>query len=237
MFYPPVLRFNTMDLHSFATYGFNDTCTNITPNQTTAEHYWNYSAQLKQSAWILTGKIDTKFPVQVSSVFVRTVMHPLYRLVVTGQDTPDNMALLLGPTWEEDTARPHLICRLLVLMPPEPGSVPFRVANILDERGRCTEIWKPRMANEAEAALLRRIKWENTALTFAPAPALAVEFLPGTTWQTKRESRLRLQLLLRKRFLALTAKRASVEGWPAGLYWLYCSAVEAHISGLCRILV
>lgn len=40
-----------------------------------------------------------------------------------------NIALLLGPTWKTDGGLwCHFICRLLVLMDPEEGSVPFRAA-------------------------------------------------------------------------------------------------------------
>ncbi|KAK0659434.1 hypothetical protein QBC41DRAFT_287127 [Cercophora samala] len=53
---------------------------------------------------------------------------PLYRLVLTGQDTPENMRLLFGPQYESTLKSDHENTRVECLLDPPPGS-PSHVMN------------------------------------------------------------------------------------------------------------
>lgn len=171
-----------IDMNSFATYGLNDTCTDIIRTNSPAEYFWNITASSCVSSWPVLLQLDMGFPLPTSPVFARSIMHPLYHLVITGLDSKENMAVLLGPSWETDARRPHLICRLLALMDPKPGSVAFCAAKVFVDAARSQgfpEIkpaWNPRVATEAEGVLLRRFKWERSILGFTSAPAPPVEF-------------------------------------------------------------
>ncbi|KAK3309256.1 uncharacterized protein B0T15DRAFT_391441 [Chaetomium strumarium] len=47
---------------------------------------------------------------------------PLHRLIITGQDTPENMRLLFGPQYESTLKEPYEKFRIGLLLDPPPGS-------------------------------------------------------------------------------------------------------------------
>jgi hypothetical protein len=47
---------------------------------------------------------------------------PLYRLILTGQDTPEKMRLLFGPQYERTLKEHHGKARIECLLDPPPGS-------------------------------------------------------------------------------------------------------------------
>lgn len=168
-----------MDLFSYATYGFDETGTNIIPFQSTAEHYWNYSAHLTQSAWKLTSKIGIQFPCQHPSVYVRSIIYPMRRLVMTGEETAENLAILFGPTWQTDTSMVYRVCRLLFMMDPEPGSVPWNVAKILDERDISTVRLNPREPIAAERLdLIQAQQYSSRRVTSPSATLVSPQIIP-----------------------------------------------------------
>jgi hypothetical protein len=68
--------------------------------------------------------------------------------VVTGEDTPDNFALLFGPSWE-NVLEIHGEQRMQILLTPSPpkGSPMHTMTGYLDKG--CPK-WDPRPASEAE---------------------------------------------------------------------------------------
>lgn len=84
--------------------------------------------------------------------------------MIRGEDSEANITLLLGPTWKIDGGlRSHFICRLLVLMDPEEGSVPFRAARAFYDAGE--PIWGGLLTEEEEEEEGRRVNavpfWRN----------------------------------------------------------------------------
>ena len=65
-----------------------------------AFHYWTQTAHTKAEAQALAATIGREIP-QGTNEFYSGLMYRLRRLFVSGQDTPANMAPLLGPSWQE----------------------------------------------------------------------------------------------------------------------------------------
>lgn len=146
-----------MDLFSYETYGFDKNCTNVVLSGTAAEHYWNYFADLTQPAWQLTRRISLQFPFANPLVWARNIMYPMRRLVVMGEDSPENFVILFGPTWQRDIGMAHLLCRLLLILNAEPDSVPWCVAKLLDEDDTLHSLkWNPRQPNDFEKMLIQQ---------------------------------------------------------------------------------
>ncbi|KAK3903551.1 hypothetical protein C8A05DRAFT_43218 [Staphylotrichum tortipilum] len=80
---------------------------------------------------------------------------PLRRLVVTGQDTSENMQLLFGPQWERHIKEDHETARIECLLNPPPGS-PSHVMNAWMDDGSL--IPSPRPATEAEQQRVKKVK-------------------------------------------------------------------------------
>jgi hypothetical protein len=73
---------------------------------------------------------------------------------VTGEDTPDNFAILFGPNWENGIADLHKRTRIEVLLSPPPGSPAHMVGGFMDEG---CPVWRPRGPCAEEEAQLRRV--------------------------------------------------------------------------------
>jgi len=78
--------------------------------------------------------------------------YPIRRLTITGNDTPENFAILLGPRWKK-VSETIKEMRLVVLTsdqegicPPE-GSETYNLARTLDEGN---DVWAPRPASDDE---------------------------------------------------------------------------------------
>ena len=109
-----------------------------TYQQPAAEIYWNHDAHTDAEACVLAERLGLHIPsgtLHEKDAYRSLLCYPLRRLIISGEDTPANKALLLGPTWEADTADLHQIYRLEVLRCPLPGSLSHAAATILDEGG------------------------------------------------------------------------------------------------------
>lgn len=80
--------------------------------------------------------------------------YPIRRLVVTGEDTPANLALLLGPLWEIKQGAVVKKTRMEVLLCPPPGSPSHAASKPLDEG---SPGWTPRAASADEQAELAKV--------------------------------------------------------------------------------
>ena len=85
------------------------------------------------------------------------IRYPIRRLVVTGKDTPENMAILLGnndPSLVEDIRK---MMRIEVLLNPPPGSPMYVVAKV-NGYDRNSPIWTPREPSAEEKERLGKIR-------------------------------------------------------------------------------
>lgn len=82
---------------------------------------------------------------------------PIRRLVVTGKDSPENIAKFLGRGGREEIERTHREIRIEVLLRPPPGSPMYVVATSLNLDENCPA-WTPRAASAAEQAEVRKIR-------------------------------------------------------------------------------
>ena len=62
--------------------------------------HWNYTAASHPEAQALARRVKLEFPDREDFNLHRPLTYPLRRLVTTGEDTPENFRLLLGPNWE-----------------------------------------------------------------------------------------------------------------------------------------
>ncbi|KAL8804725.1 MAG: hypothetical protein Q9182_002417 [Xanthomendoza sp. 2 TL-2023] len=116
--------------------------------------YWNHVAQTKPEAQSLAQRLQLDFPTSPNDL-QSTLMYPIRRLVVTGEDTPENLTLLLGPLWEYHVGQCRHKARLEVLVCPPPGS-PLSVSFKDHDRG--SPPWTPRPANAKEAAEVAKVR-------------------------------------------------------------------------------
>ncbi|MCJ1245313.1 hypothetical protein MMC30_002517 [Trapelia coarctata] len=82
------------------------------------------------------------------------LMYPVRRLVVTGQDTPENMVILFGPKWEADVKQIWKHCRMEVFSPPPVGLKEHQRARELDQGAPG---WMPRLPSAEEEAELKKL--------------------------------------------------------------------------------
>ncbi|MCJ1424112.1 hypothetical protein MMC29_001999, partial [Sticta canariensis] len=80
--------------------------------------------------------------------------YPIRRLIITGEDTPVNLALLFGPLWEKESAAVRKT-RIEVLLCPPPGSPSHTAAQYLDEG---SPRWTPRAPSADEQAELAQVR-------------------------------------------------------------------------------
>jgi len=81
--------------------------------------YWNETAHTIPEARVLAVQIGLDIPQGIFCHYAdapkRLLGYPTRQLVISREDTPSNMNLLLGPTWEVDAAGVHQIWRNAVL--------------------------------------------------------------------------------------------------------------------------
>ncbi|KAL8684037.1 MAG: hypothetical protein Q9186_000067 [Xanthomendoza sp. 1 TL-2023] len=118
------------------------------------DHYWNHIAQTKPEAQSLAQRLHLDFPTS-SNGLQGVLMYPIRRLVITGEDTPENLTLLLGPLWESHLGQGRHKARIEVLICPPPGS-PLSVSYKEHDRG--SPAWTPRPANAEEVAKLAKVR-------------------------------------------------------------------------------
>ena len=103
-------------------------------------------------------KDEELFPETPERAFARSIMRPLYHLIMRGEDSMANITLLLGPMWQKDGSMwCHFICRMLVLMDPEWGSVPFRAAQVFYDAPP-----RLRISSEEEEIIKDGLVWGST---------------------------------------------------------------------------
>lgn len=78
--------------------------------------------------------------------------YPIRRLIVTGEDNPDNFTTLLGPLWESVESIKET--RIELLLRPPPGSPSYVYSEHLDAG---SPPWTPRSPNAEEEAELGKI--------------------------------------------------------------------------------
>ncbi|KAH6845738.1 hypothetical protein B0I37DRAFT_447581 [Chaetomium sp. MPI-CAGE-AT-0009] len=79
---------------------------------------------------------------------------PLHRLILTGQDTPENMRLLFGPQYEKTLKKDHEEARIECLLDPPPGS-PWHVLNYMNNPSLVRSL---RPATEAEKQKVEEVR-------------------------------------------------------------------------------
>ncbi|KAK7948983.1 uncharacterized protein PG986_009869 [Apiospora aurea] len=83
---------------------------------------------------------------------------PLRRLVVTGQDTPENLTLFFGKGKEaEDVTYCQHMFRIEALFEPPPGSIRYEIVKASELDLMCPG-WSPRPASAAESWKLQEIR-------------------------------------------------------------------------------
>jgi len=115
-------------------------------------NYWRETAFANPSAQLLAAEIqlDLFDPKGSPHGFKGGLVYPLRRLVVSGKDIPENMAILFGPTWENDMKRDWKRSRMEVLCAgPRSGSY----IGLMDDGYTG---WTPRPPTAEEAALMKR---------------------------------------------------------------------------------
>lgn len=75
--------------------------------------------------------------------------------MVAGQDTAENLVILLGPQWKETQRKTHEEMRLHVLINPPRGSPSYVLYSKFDEG---SPLWSPRPASEAEKEKLQEVR-------------------------------------------------------------------------------
>lgn len=89
---------------------------------------------------------------------------PLRRLVVTGKDTPENLALFFGSESSDSDSGSgsirelHEDCRFEVLLEPPPGSPKYKMAQHMRWDVGCPQPWTPRAASADEERQVAEIR-------------------------------------------------------------------------------
>ncbi|MCJ1465209.1 hypothetical protein MMC07_003825 [Pseudocyphellaria aurata] len=120
-------------------------------------HYWNNVAPTKPDAQALATRLDLDFPSSYYG-FKAGLEYPVRRLIITGEDTQANYALLLGPLWENEGDIIKRTRIAVLLSPPPLGSPNHTTAIFLDE-GSPYRNPRPSTADEqAEMAKYREME-------------------------------------------------------------------------------
>ncbi|RJE23429.1 hypothetical protein PHISCL_04237 [Aspergillus sclerotialis] len=82
-----------------------------------------------------------------------TLYHPIRRLVVTGNDTDENLELFFGPNWKQLAGPVHKDARMEVLLQPSPGETGYELYSRWDKG---TPTWSPRPATNDELVQMEK---------------------------------------------------------------------------------
>ncbi|ORY56421.1 uncharacterized protein BCR38DRAFT_414572 [Pseudomassariella vexata] len=117
-----------------------------------AQHHWVYEAHLNEEARALAESLNLNLPQGSPGGLESSLLYPLRRLIVTGQDTLGNMQLLFGVTTVPDL---HAEAREIVLVDSAAHmNVPSApIAGSLDDG---CPYWAPRPASPEEEDEIRR---------------------------------------------------------------------------------
>lgn len=116
-----------------------------------AFEYWTHIAYKKPEARALATRLGLDVPQGTMQGYKCGLIYPMRRLVISGEDSSANMAILFGSSWES-VDEMHKECRKQVLMaPPLQGSPMGKMSGFWDEG---SVRWTPRPASEEEEAAL-----------------------------------------------------------------------------------
>ncbi|KAG8532349.1 uncharacterized protein KY384_002834 [Bacidia gigantensis] len=96
-------------------------------------NYWNNTAPTKPEAQALAARLGLDFPSNSPHGYQCGLVYPIRRLIVTGEDSPENYAILLGPLWETKAMNIIKETRIEVLKCPPVGSPSYKVAGYVDQ--------------------------------------------------------------------------------------------------------
>lgn len=82
---------------------------------------------------------------------------PLYRLIITGQDTPEKMRLLFGPNYGTSLEEQHEEVRLQCLLEPPPGSPAHVMITKMNMNDSCL-VRALRPATEDEEGMIAEVR-------------------------------------------------------------------------------
>ncbi|KAL9004422.1 MAG: hypothetical protein Q9188_002760 [Gyalolechia gomerana] len=103
----------------------------------------------------LAKRLGLDIPIAGTQGFKFSIKYPMRRLVITGEDTPENKELFFGPNWEAETKELHYECRVEVLLaqgnPPPEGSPAHAMSRFMDEG---CPYWRPSPAEGEEKAMV-----------------------------------------------------------------------------------
>ena len=94
--------------------------------------YW-LQAYTRPEAQALASRLGLELPRENTYGFRSGTKYPIRRLIITGEDTPDNMAIFFGPTWKADMERVHRDARIDILLDAPPGSPSHMEAHAMDQ--------------------------------------------------------------------------------------------------------
>ncbi|KAL1961753.1 hypothetical protein VTN77DRAFT_1079 [Rasamsonia byssochlamydoides] len=115
--------------------------------------YYNEVAHTVPEAQALAESVNLTLPAGGRSL--DGILKPIRRLIITGRDTPQNIALFLGPNWKGTAAKTYEENRLGILLDPPPGSHSYTF-NYLNDRG--APFWSPRPATDSENKKIQKIR-------------------------------------------------------------------------------
>jgi hypothetical protein len=127
--------------------------------------YWNRIAPTIPAARSLASRLHIDIPNPDTIGIKTTLMYPVRRLVIAGQDTPSNLRLLLGPTWEEDAKHIWESSRLQALCGSSVEAPEF-IAKLKVDDNRVPLAPRPPSAQERE-------KMKEYKAMFAPSKSSA----------------------------------------------------------------
>ncbi len=125
-----------------------------------AFRYWIEETHKNPRAMSLAWQLDILIPPEIGYEYQRDPFYPMRRFVVTGQDTAENLALFFGPTWHQDIAYCHWICRMSLFFPPEIGSWHWLEQSHTDET-MSESRWTPNMPFPFECAVIAELAGFN----------------------------------------------------------------------------
>jgi hypothetical protein len=121
--------------------------------------YWLNTVHTKPEARELAARLQLHMPRGEMHGFKAGLVYPMRRLIISGEDTPANMATLFGPTWANETngvKKIHHDTRIEVLLCPPPTSPSHTVATSMDQD--YTGPWRPRGPSQEEQETLAKVR-------------------------------------------------------------------------------
>ncbi|KAK3374335.1 hypothetical protein B0T24DRAFT_667390 [Lasiosphaeria ovina] len=115
------------------------------------KHFYNRAAKDPDARALLKSLHLESYPVDQ----MLTLHLPLRRLVLAGQDTPENLELLFGPHYKQGVKKDHEDMRIECLLDPPPGSPSHAKYATTDAASLNAS---PRPATEAEQKMVKEVR-------------------------------------------------------------------------------